>query len=175
MEREHVILELDGHEVRFSNPDKVFFPVHGHTKMDLLEYYLAVADPLLGHRRDRRTSMKRFPNGADDDYSVRPVPDAHVSAPLEGDEVPDAEMGDFRLDSVPERLLQKGDPSAGLHETAGSLEPLLDLAAHDEAGGLGDAPWPPHFAKQRGEPKRVQPSRAKRTDVDLRDSRSSLG
>jgi bifunctional non-homologous end joining protein LigD len=334
MERDHVILELDGHEVRFSNPDKVFFGERGHTKFDLLEYYLAVADPLLAHMRDRPTSMKRFPNGAGDDfffqkrvpksapewvqqlevsfpsgrtanyltlqdrahiawglnlgvidwnpwpvrrpdadhpdelrvdldptpgssdwgdvrrvalcvrevleehgltgfpktsgsrgihvyvhieqrwdftevrraalalareverrmpgkatskwwkeervgvfldynqnardrtiasaYSVRPVPDARVSAPLEWDEVPDAELGDFTLETMPARLLAKGDPSAGLHESAGSLEALHELAARDEAEGLGDAPWPPHFGKQRGEPKRVQPSRAKK-------------
>ncbi len=97
-------------------------------------------------------------------YSVRPNADACVSAPLEWDEVPDAEMADFRLDTVPARLKEKGDPSAGLHATAGSLEPLLELAARDEAEGLGDAPWPPHFAKQTGEPKRVAPSRAKQDD-----------
>jgi bifunctional non-homologous end joining protein LigD len=92
---------------------------------------------------------------------VRPNQDACVSAPLEWDAVPDAEMADFRLDTIPARLKEKGDPSAGLHEHAGSLEPLLELAARDEAEGLGDAPWPPHFAKQKGEPKRVQPSPAR--------------
>jgi len=333
-EQDNAVLDLDGHEVKFSNPEKVFFPARGHTKLDLCEYYLAVAEPLLAHMRDRPTSMKRFPNGADEDfffqkrvpksapewvqqvtvsfpsgrsanyltlqdrahiawglnlgvidwnpwpvrrpdvdhpdelrvdldptpgssdwgdvrrvalcvrevleehglagypktsgsrgihiyvrieqrwgftevrraalalareverrmpgkatskwwkeervgvfldynqnardrtiasaYSVRPNAEACVSAPLEWDEVPDAEMQDFRLDTVPARLKEKGDPSAGLHEHAGSLEQLLDLAARDEAEGLGDAPWPPHFGKQRGEPKRVQPSRAKK-------------
>ncbi|MBA2631102.1 MAG: ATP-dependent DNA ligase, partial [Thermoleophilaceae bacterium] len=96
--------------------------------------------------------------------SVRPNADALVSAPQEWDEVPDAEMQDFRLDTVPTRLAERGDPSAGLHERTGSLDALLELAARDEREGLGDAPWPPHFGKQRGEPKRVQPSRAKRTD-----------
>jgi bifunctional non-homologous end joining protein LigD len=333
--RDQLVLELDGREVKFSNPDKVFFPERGHTKLDLLEYYLAVADPFLAHMLDRPTSMKRFPEGAagefffqkrvpkgapewlgqmtiqfpsgrnanylrlrdrahiawgmnmgvidwnpwpvrypDGDhpdelrvdldptpdssdwndvrqvalcvrdvldehglkgypktsgsrgihiyariarrwaftdvrraalalareverrmpgkatskwwkeervgvfidynqnardrtiasaYSVRPTPEATVSAPLSWDEVPDAEISDFRLDTVPARLKKLGDPSAGLHEKAGSLKGLLDLAARDEAEGLGDAPWPPHFAKQRGEPKRVQPSRAKKS------------
>ncbi len=95
-------------------------------------------------------------------YSVRPVPDARVSAPLEWDEVPDVEPGDLRLDTVPARLAQRGDPSAEIDVHAGSLSALLDLARRDEEDGLGDAPWPPHFAKQRGEPKRVQPSRARK-------------
>jgi bifunctional non-homologous end joining protein LigD len=102
---------------------------------------------------------------------VRPNPDACVSAPLEWDEVLDAEMGDFRLDTVPGRLKEKGDPSAGLHESAGSLDALLELAVRD------GAPWPPHFAKQTGEPKRAQPSRASKREhvVDLPARRSSLG
>jgi DNA ligase D-like protein (predicted polymerase) len=95
-------------------------------------------------------------------YSVRPVPDARVCCPVGWDEVPDVEPADFRLDTVPDRVRKKGDPSADIDEHAGSLDQLLDLARRDEEGGLGDAPWPPHFAKQRGEPKRVQPSRAKK-------------
>ncbi len=95
-------------------------------------------------------------------YSVRPVPGALVSAPLRWDEVPDAEIGDFRLRTMPARVRELGDVSAGLHERAYSLAPLLELADRDEAGGLGDAPWPPHFAKQRGEATRVAPSRAKK-------------
>jgi bifunctional non-homologous end joining protein LigD len=95
-------------------------------------------------------------------YSVRPVPDARVSCPLEWDEVPDADPAELRLDTVPARLKDVGDPSANIDEHSGSLDGLLELAARDEAEGLGDAPWPPHFAKQRGEPKRVQPSKAKR-------------
>jgi len=334
MARDHVVLKPEGREIKFSNPEKVFFPERGHTKRDLCEYYLAVAEPLLAHLRDRPTSMKRFPNGAAGDfffqkrvpktapdwidqmvvafpsgrtanylvcqdrahivwavnlgvidwnpwavrrpdgdhpdelridldptpgssdwgdvrevalcarevleenglsgfpktsgsrgihvychiqqkwdfvqirraalalareverrmpgkatskwwkeeragvfidynqnardrtiasaYSVRPTRDATVSAPLEWEEVPDAEIGDFRLDTVPARLQKVGDRSAGLHEKARSLEALLDLAARDEAEGLGDAPWPPHFRKQREEPKRVQPSRARK-------------
>ena len=330
--RDHVILELDGREVRFSNPGKVFFPARGHTKLDLCEYYLAVADACLRHLRDRPTTMKRFPEGAAGDfffqkrvprgapewieqmtlrfpsgrsanflvcqdrahmawalnlgvidwnpwpvrrpdgdhpdelrvdldptpeatwedvrrvalcarevleehglagfpktsgsrgmhvlvrierrwgftevrraalalareierrlpkhatsawwkeerhgvfvdynqnardrtvasaYSVRPNADALVCAPLRWEEVPDAELRDFRLDTVPARLAAAGDPSAPLDDSAGSLEALLDLAARDESEGLGDAPWPPHFKKQRGEPRRVQPSKAR--------------
>ena len=92
-------------------------------------------------------------------YSVRPTPDARVSCPLDWDEVPDAEPRELRLDTVPDRLRERGDPAADIDRHAGSLESLLELAARDEAEGLGDAPWPPHFRKQRGEPKRVQPSR----------------
>jgi DNA ligase D len=95
-------------------------------------------------------------------YSVRPVPDARVCCPLEWSEVPGVEPADLRLDTVPNRLQKKGDPAADIDRTAESLDQLLDLARRDEEGGLGDAPWPPHFAKQRGEPKRVQPSRAKK-------------
>jgi len=94
-------------------------------------------------------------------YSVRPVPDARVSCPLTWDEVPGVEPADLRIDTVPARLKKLGDPSAAIDEHVGSLDPLLDLAARDEAEGLGDAPWPPHFRKQRGEGKRVAPSRAK--------------
>ena len=94
-------------------------------------------------------------------YSVRPVPDGRVCCPVTWDEVPDVEPADLRLDTVPGRLRKKGDPAADIDRNAGSLDQLLDLARRDEEGGLGDAPWPPHFAKQRGEPKRVQPSRAR--------------
>ncbi len=92
-------------------------------------------------------------------YSVRPTPDARVSCVLTWDEVPDVEPGDLRLDTVPERLRTIGDPAADIDLAPGSLEQLLDLARRDEEGGLGDAPWPPHFPKGKDEPKRVQPSR----------------
>jgi bifunctional non-homologous end joining protein LigD len=92
-------------------------------------------------------------------YSVRPTPDARVSCALEWDEVPDVEPAELRLDTVPARLRERGDPGGDIDEHAGSLDQLLELARRDEEEGLGDAPWPPHFAKQRGEPKRVQPSR----------------
>jgi bifunctional non-homologous end joining protein LigD len=327
MAKEQILLDLDGHEIAFSNPDKVFWPDTGYTKLDLLNYYLAVADALLPHLHDRPTSMKRFPDGAAgkfffqkrvpdhappwveqmtlhfpsgrnanylvcqdrahmawalnlgvidwnplpvrrqhagegrgderpdelridldptpgiawDDvrrvalcvrdvltehglvgfpktsgsrgihvfvriepsesftqvrraalalgreverrmpgvattawwkrerhgvfidynqnardrtvasaYSVRPVPQALVSAPLFWHEVPDVEMHDLRLATVPARLKEKGDPTAGMDETAGALDSLLELAARDEAGEVaGVTPWPRHFGKQR--------------------------
>ncbi|HEX4838159.1 MAG TPA: DNA polymerase domain-containing protein [Solirubrobacteraceae bacterium] len=94
-------------------------------------------------------------------YSVRAVPDARVSCPLQWDEVADVEPAELRIDTVPTRLRERGDPSATIDEHAGSLASLLELAVRDEREGLGDAPWPPHFRKQTGEPRRVQPSRAK--------------
>src|SRR5437899_5263433 len=94
-------------------------------------------------------------------YSVRAVRDARVSCPLEWDEVADVEPGDLHIHSVPVRLREQGDPSADIDKRPGRLEPLLELAARDEREGLGDAPWPPHFRKQKGEPRRVQPSRAR--------------
>jgi bifunctional non-homologous end joining protein LigD len=94
-------------------------------------------------------------------YSVRAVADARVSCPLDWDEVADVEPGELRLDTVPARLRERGDPSAEIDECAGGLDSLLELAARDEREGLGDAPWPPHFRKQKGEPPRVQPSRAR--------------
>ena len=71
----------------------------------------------------------------------------------------DVEPGDLRLDTVPARLASVGDPAASIDDVPGSLDALLDLARRDEEGGLGDAPWPPHFPKAAREPKRVQPSR----------------
>ena len=95
-------------------------------------------------------------------YSIRPVPDARVACHVSWDEVPGCELGDFRIDTVPERLRTVGDPSASIDSTAASLDPLLDLARRDaEERGLEDAPWPPHFIKQPGEPKRVQRSRSR--------------
>ena len=99
-------------------------------------------------------------------YSVRPTPDARVSAPLTWEEVPDAELGDFTLLSVPKRYTRMGDPGAGIDDAVGSLDALLELSARDEKEGLGDAPWPPNYAKQAGEPPRVQPSRKRRADAD---------
>jgi bifunctional non-homologous end joining protein LigD len=94
-------------------------------------------------------------------YSVRPLPDARVSTPLHWHEVPDCEPADFTVFTVPKRFTEIGDPHAGMDAAAGSLEKLLELAAKDEAAGLGDAPWPPHFRKMEGEAPRVAPSRAK--------------
>jgi bifunctional non-homologous end joining protein LigD len=95
-------------------------------------------------------------------YSVRAVPDARVSTPLLWEEVPDVEPAELNIQTVPARLRERGDPSADIDERPQRLEPLLELADRDEREGLGDAPWPPHFRKQKGEPRRVQPSRARR-------------
>jgi hypothetical protein len=95
-------------------------------------------------------------------YSVRPLADARVSAPLAWDEVPDCNPADFTVLTMPRRFAAIGDPHAAMDAAAGSLEGLLELAARDEAQGLGDAPWPPHFAKQEGEAPRVAPSRARK-------------
>src|SRR5690349_3877355 len=94
-------------------------------------------------------------------YSVRPLPDARVSTLLEWNEVADSEPADFTVLTVPKRFEEVGDPHAGMDAAAGSLERLLELASEDEAAGLGDAPWPPHFRKMEGEEKRVAPSRAR--------------
>ena len=94
-------------------------------------------------------------------YSIRPLPDARVSAPLRWEEIPDCEPADFTVLTMPARFTEIGDPNAAMDDAAGSLEKLLELADRDEAAGLGDAPWPPHFRKTESEPTRVAPSRAK--------------
>ena len=95
-------------------------------------------------------------------YSVRPVPDARVSCGLRWDEVAGCDAADFTIRTVPARLAAVGDPLAAIDDVAHDLTPLLDLARRDAESGLGDAPWPTSFAKQAGEPRRVQPSRAKK-------------
>jgi DNA ligase D-like protein (predicted polymerase) len=95
-------------------------------------------------------------------YSVRPLPDARVSAPLEWAEVPDCDPAEFTVATMPARFARLGDPHAEIDTAAGSLDGLLELAARDEASGLGDAPWPPHFRKMDGEAPRVAPSRARK-------------
>jgi len=94
-------------------------------------------------------------------YSVRPTPDARVSAPLAWDELPACDPADFTLRTMPARFARLGDLGAGIDDAAGSLEPLLELAARQRTEGAGDAPWPPHYAKGDEEPARVQPSRRK--------------
>ncbi len=96
-------------------------------------------------------------------YSVRPLQDARVSAPLTWEELPACEPGDFTVLTMPQRFASIGDPHAGMDDAPGSLDRLLELAESDEAAGLGDAPWPPHFRKMEGEAPRVSPSRAKST------------
>ena len=94
-------------------------------------------------------------------YSVRPLPDARVSTPLDWDEVADCNPADFNVVTVPKRFAELGNPHAEMDRAAGSLEKLLELADRDEAEGLSDAPWPPHFVKMTGEAPRVAPSRAR--------------
>ena len=94
-------------------------------------------------------------------YSVRPLPDARVSTPLAWHEVPDCDPADFTILSVPERFRRIGDPHAAMNDAPGSLAHLLELADKDEKAGIADAPWPPHFRKEKGEAPRVAPSRAK--------------
>jgi bifunctional non-homologous end joining protein LigD len=92
-------------------------------------------------------------------YSVRPRPDATVSAPLTWEEVAEADPADFTLVTMPKRFKKVGDRHAGIDAAAGSLDRLLELSEQHEREGLGDAPWPPHYRKQKGEPPRVQPSK----------------
>jgi DNA ligase D-like protein (predicted polymerase) len=99
-------------------------------------------------------------------YSVRPTPDARVSFPLRWDEVADVVAEDFTLATVPALHAERGDAGAGIDEAVGSLDALLELSERHEAEGMGDAPWPPQYAKQPGEPPRVQPSRKRRPDAD---------
>src|SRR6185369_5884484 len=108
-------------------------------------------------------------------YSVRPLPDARVSTPLSWDEVATVEAEAFTIDTVPARYAEIGDPGAGIDDAVGSLEALLELSARDEAEGLGDAPWPPNYAKQAGEPPRVQPSKARRPPSEYEPGRGQAG
>jgi DNA ligase D-like protein (predicted polymerase) len=100
-------------------------------------------------------------------YSVRPKPRAPVSAPLSWDEVDSCEPEDFTLATMPGRFAEIGDRHQDIDRNPGSLEGLLELSARHEREGLGDAPWPPHYRKQRGEPARVQPSKARATKHPL--------
>ena len=94
-------------------------------------------------------------------YSVRPRPDARVSAPLTWNEIDVCDAGDFTLATMPRRYAEIGDRHADIDEHPGSLELLLERAARDARDGLDDAPWPPQYRKQPGEAPRVQPSRAR--------------
>jgi DNA ligase D-like protein (predicted polymerase) len=108
-------------------------------------------------------------------YSVRPLPDARVSTPLSWDEVPTVEAEAFTIDTVPERFAKIGDPGMGIDDAVGSLNALLELSRRHEAEGLGDAPWPPNYAKQAGEPPRVQPSRKRRATEEYEAGRGEGG
>ena len=106
-------------------------------------------------------------------YSVRPLPDARVSTPLTWDEVPGCDPSVFTIDTVPARFAKIGDPWQGIDEAVGSLDALLEQAARDEASGLPDAPWPPHYEKQSGEESRVQPSKRRAAADSSRQDASS--
>jgi DNA ligase D len=98
-------------------------------------------------------------------YSVRANPEARVSCPVDWDEVADVEPGDLTIATVPGRFATRGDAAAAIDDARHDLGPLLELSYRDEAVGLGDAPWPPHFAKQSGEPNRAAPSRSRRQET----------
>ena len=111
-------------------------------------------------------------------YSVRPRPDARVSAPVTWDELELCDPGDFTLRTMPERFRELGDPHRAIDERSYPLEPLLALSEEQERAGLGDAPWPPHYKKEEGEPPRVMPSRArgaKKESKDAGESKASAG
>jgi hypothetical protein len=93
---------------------------------------------------------------------VRPTPEARVSAPVTWDELPGIELADFTVATMPARFAKLGDVMAGIDDEAFSLQPLIELSQRQEREGLGDAPWPPQFPKAAGEPRRVQPSRARK-------------
>jgi DNA primase len=94
-------------------------------------------------------------------YSIRPTPKAQVSAPITWDELPDVMPADFTVRTMPERFAEVGDLHAEVATNAFSLESLLTLVAKDEENGIGDMPYPPEYPKMAGEPKRVQPSKAR--------------
>jgi DNA ligase D-like protein (predicted polymerase) len=98
-------------------------------------------------------------------YSIRPVADVRVSAPLTWDEVPSCDPAEYTIETMPARFARIGDPWAGMDQAAGSLDALLEQAARDQAAGLPDAPWPPHYEKQAGEAPRVQPSKRRMPEV----------
>jgi DNA ligase D len=100
-------------------------------------------------------------------YSVRGFPWAPVSAPVTWEELPDVEMRDFTIATMPARFAELGDLHAGVDDAVWSIEPLLEWADRDERDrGLGDAPYPPNFPKQEGEPPRVQPSKMNKANWD---------
>src|SRR6185369_6825742 len=103
-------------------------------------------------------------------YSVRPRPDARVSAPLTWQELDECRPEEFTLRTMPARFARVGDRHAAIDEHPCSLDSLLELSARQEQEGLGDAPWPPHYAKQGGEPPRVQPSRQRGASTGRRRS-----
>ena len=109
-------------------------------------------------------------------YSIRPLPDARVSTPLSWNEISECDPSEFTVLTVPRRFAEIGNPHSGMDAHPGSIEKLLEFAATDEAAGLGDAPWPPHFRKMEGEAPRVAPSRARsgRTKPTAKKQRTKM-
>ena len=107
-------------------------------------------------------------------YSVRPRPDARISTPLTWEEIDTCDPADFTLRTMPAWFKENGDRHSDIDRHPCSLEKLLDLSARQEKDGQGDAPWPPQYAKQPGEPTRVQPSRAKKAGTGRRVSKHPL-
>jgi hypothetical protein len=107
-------------------------------------------------------------------YSVRPKPDARVSAPMTWEELDACDTGDHTQRTMPKRFAAIGDRHADMDAHPGSLESLLELSAKQEAEGQGDAPWPPHYQKQEGEPPRVQPSKRAKSPGGRRVSTKPL-
>jgi bifunctional non-homologous end joining protein LigD len=104
-------------------------------------------------------------------WSVRPTPEARVSMPLHWDEVADCDPAEFTIATAPNRFAQLGDASKGIDRAAGSLDKLLALSKAQAEQGLGDAPWPPHYQKQRDEPPRVAPSRQRQPLITVAKAR----
>jgi bifunctional non-homologous end joining protein LigD len=100
-------------------------------------------------------------------YSVRPTPDARVSAPLRWDEVEGSDPSAFTVATMPQRFAEMGDPWKQIDDREGSLDALLALAEEQMAAGMQDAPWPPHYEKGEDEPPRVQPSRRRKSTVPV--------
>jgi DNA primase len=164
-----------------SHPDKVLFGERGETKRDLAAHYLRVAGPLMRTMGGRPVLLQRFPDGGTGPsffqkrvpenaphktvfgaWSVRARPGAQVSTPVGWDEIGNIHPDQFTVASLAARLDTVDDPWLGMNDDPQSLEPLLEMSARDLAGGLMDAPWPPVYPKQPGEPPRVAPSRAKK-------------
>jgi DNA primase len=177
-----VVLEVDGHEVTITHPDKVFFEERGETKLDLVEYYraVAVAREMERRRPDLLTAAwwkeergerifvdfnQNAPHktvfGA---WGVRARPGAQASTPFAWDELATIDPDSLTIATVPARLAERGDPWADMYDAPQSLAPLLELHERDRANGLHDAPWPPVYPKQPDEPPRVAPSRARKTE-----------
>jgi DNA ligase D len=98
-------------------------------------------------------------------WSVRARADAQVSTPFRWGELPEIHPDMFTIRSLPQRLANDPDPWLGMYDVPQSLEPLLQMSERDLASGLMDAPWPPVYPKQPGEPPRVAPSRARKPDA----------